>query len=173
MQHFYKEIRRQLLLSLSLILLFTSCNLFENKENKAIEICQKSKAQMATSNIWQYVGLSISGLSADATWLDYANILAKESPNTKLDWSATKTDKAGIYLVTFADNDGWGHRWEVDIDQQVVRSVNTNEYLSRKYGLSRLDGEQNFQITDITKNNLQVEKKKTIRIRKKKILFTI
>lgn len=143
---------------LILMLLVSSCQLLENKEKKAIDICQKAKAQLQTDNIWGQLGLSMSGLTANATWLDYANMLAKEDPNTKLDWTAVKTKDEGIYLVAFADEKGWGHRWEVVIDQQIVKHVNSNEYLCRKYELSRFDPDSNFQIINITADTIKLEK---------------
>ncbi len=41
-------------------------------------------------------------------------------------------------MVAFTDERGWGHRWEVIIDEQIVKHINANEYLSRKYGFSRI-----------------------------------
>lgn len=150
---------KQLTIIFGLTFLLTSCELFESKEKKAIETCKKAKVQIDATNVWGYLGLSMAGLTADATWLDYANMLAKQDPNTKQDWSARKTDEEGVYLVAFADERGWGHRWEVTLEQQIVKHVNANEYLSRKYGLSRLDSDGKFKITDITTDTLKLEKK--------------
>lgn len=135
----------------------TACNIFENKEKKAIEICQKAKVQFQTNNILGQLGLSMYGLTADATWLDFANMLAKQDPNKKQNWTANKTNEVGIYLVSFADEKGWGHRWEVAIEPQIVKHVNSNEYLCRKYGLSRFDPDGNFQITKIVTDTIKLE----------------
>ena len=150
---------KQLALILGLTVLLTSCDFFENNEKKAIEICKKAKVQFGTTDVWSYLGLSMAGLTPDATWLDYANILAKEDPNTKLSWSAKETDEKQVYLVALTDESGWGHGWEVSLGQQIVKSVNANEYLSRKYGLSRLDEDEKFKITDITIDTLTLERK--------------
>lgn len=142
----------------SLTILITSCEIFENKEKKAIEICQKQKVQLLTDNIYAQLGLSIFGLSDNSNWLDYANMIARQDPTIKQNWSAKKTEEKNIYLVSFADEQGWGHRWEVDIEQQIVKHINTNEYLSRKYGLSRLDNDYNFEINDIKTDTIKLEK---------------
>lgn len=143
---------------LGLIILFSACDFFGYKEKQAIEICQKAKIQYGIDNIFGLWELQLSGLTQESTWLDYANMMAKKNSNKKLDWTATKTDDKDIYLVTFADKDGWGFKWEVSIDQKIVKEVNTNEYLCRKYGISRLDTEDNFQITDIEINTIKLER---------------
>jgi len=150
---------KHITLIFGVILLLTSCDFLEIKEKKAIETCKKAKVQIGgLDNIWNLLGLQLSGLTAEATWLDFANIIAKKDPNTKLEWSAKKTEEEGLYLVSFADERGWGYRWEVNVDQQIVIHVNGNEYLSRKYGLSRLDRDGKFKITDIATNTLKIEK---------------
>jgi hypothetical protein len=118
-------------LILGLVVLMTACD-FLNKEKKAIEICQNSKFQVQTNNIFGNLAANMYGLNADATWLDFANMLAQKEPNKKHDWSAKKTDVDGVYMVAFTDERGWGHRWEVIIDEQIVKHINANEYLSRK-----------------------------------------
>ena len=149
---------KKLTMIIWLTIILTACNIFENKEKKAIEICQKAKVQFQTDNVWGQLGLSMYGLTADATWLDFANMLAKQDANSKQDWTAKKTKEDGIYLVSFADEKGWGHRWEVTIEQQIVKYVNTNEYLCRKYGLSRFDPDGNFQISNILTDTIKLEK---------------
>jgi len=150
---------KQLVLIFVLVTLMASCDLLVSKENKAIDTCKIAKVQLDGLNIWGQLGMSLAGLPADATWLDYANMVAKKDSNTKYDWSASKTEEEGVYLVSFADERGWGHRWEVTLDQQIVKHVNANEYLSRKYGLSRLDSDGKFTITDVTTDTLKLEKK--------------
>ena len=166
---------KKLTIIFGLTILITSCSLFENKEGKAIEICQKAKVQLQTDNIWGQLGLSMSGLSADATWLDYANMLAKQDPNKILDWTASKTTEDGIYLVAFADDKGWGHRWEVIIEQQIVKYINSNEYLCRKYGLSRFDPDSNFQLTKILMDTIKLEKENSYfsKNNSKKIVYVL
>ena len=144
---------------LGLTLLLTSCDFFENSGKKAIEICQKAKVQLQSDNIWGKLGLAISGLSADATWLDYANMLAQKQPNRKHDWSAKETDVNGVYLVAFTDERGWGHRWEIIIDEQIVKHINANEYLSRKYGFSRLSSSDEFTISNVRTDTLRIYQK--------------
>lgn len=119
---------------------------FLGKEKKAIKIVQKSK-----------ISLGFFGLEQGTTWLDWANILAKKDPNKKYKWSASKTQEKDVYLVSFRDEKGWGSSWEVTIPQQIVKTISGNEYLGRKYGLSRLDTDGNFEITDIKTNTLTIE----------------
>ena len=138
--------------------LLTSCSLFENKERKAIEICQKAKVQFQTDNAFANLFLNAYGLGANATWLDFANMIAKQDPNKKYDWHAKKTDDNKFYIVDFTDPDGWGHRWEVDIDQQIVKSINQNDYLTRKYGFSRFGGNDEFEVTEVQKSELKLDK---------------
>ena len=130
---------------------------------------------MQAGNVWGQLGLAMYGLTADATWLDYANMLAKQELNKKQDWTAEKTKEDGIYLVAFADEKGWGHRWEVTIEQQIVKHVNSNEYLCRKYGLSRFDSDGNFQITNIKTDTIKLEKENSYysENNSKKIVYTL
>ncbi len=142
-----------------LILLVTACSLFENKEKEAIEICQKAKVQFETDIALTSLFLNTLGLDENVTWLDYANMVAKKDNNKKYGWKARATGERNIYLVSFVDQNNWGHRWEVDIEQQIVKYVDLDAYLCRKYGLSRFDPNGNFQITNITINTLKLEKK--------------
>jgi hypothetical protein len=151
---------KNLIIILVLSILMTACNLFGFKEKQAIEICQKAKVQFGMGYLTQLFEVQLSGLTENATWLDYANMLAKKEPNKKLDWSAIKTEDNDIYVVAFTDKDGWGYRWEVSIKQQIVKDINSNEYLSRKYDISCLDRNRNFQITDIEKKTINLDKEK-------------
>ncbi len=149
---------KTLFTTLILTVLLTSCTLFENKKKKAIEICQKAKAQVLYDNAVATMLLNIYGLNANATWLDYANMMAKQEVNKKFDWHAEKTNQNTFYIVSFTDQEGWGQRWEVDIDQQIVKNINQNEYLTRKYGLSRFGGNDEFEVTKIQESELKVDK---------------
>jgi hypothetical protein len=75
--------------------LLIGCNLFENKENRSIEICQKAKVQLETGDIITDLLFSTFGsafcLGEGSTWLDLANLLAKEEPNKRYDWKAVAT----------------------------------------------------------------------------------
>lgn len=149
---------KKLTLILGLVVLMTACD-FLNKEKKAIEICQNSKFQVQTNNIFGSLAANMYGLNADATWLDFANMLAQKEPNKKHDWSAKETDVDGVYMVSFTDERGWGHRWEVIIDEQIVKHINANEYLSRKYGFSRIGDSGEFTISSIKTDTLKIYKK--------------
>ncbi|MFN3641200.1 MAG: hypothetical protein ACK4UK_09790, partial [Flavobacterium sp.] len=127
-----------------LLLIISGCNLFENKEKRAIEIVQQSKMQIETDNIFANLFLGYAGMGQNSTWLDFANMIAKKDPNLKYTWKAKPTDEIGIYMVSFIDEQSWGHRWEVAIEEQTVKHINQNEYLSRKYGFSRLDNDGKF-----------------------------
>jgi hypothetical protein len=149
---------KNILIILTITTLLTSCNLFINKEKKAIEVCQKAKVQFQSDNVFVNVFLNAYGLGTNATWLDFANIVAKQDPNIKYDWHAKITDDNKFYIVDFTDPDGWGHRWEVDIEQQIVKSINQNEYLTRKYGLSRFGGNEDFEVTKVVTSELKLDK---------------
>jgi hypothetical protein len=152
---------KKLLIIFGLSILMTACSLFENKEKTAIEICQKAKVQLSTDNAFANLLLNAYGgnlgLGENATWLDYANMYAKQEPNKKFTWSAKKTDVDGIYQVSFLDETGWGRWWEVTLEEKIVKDINSNEYLSRKYGHSRFDKDNNFEITDIKMDTLKIE----------------
>lgn len=137
----------------------SSCGLLENKEKKAIEICKQSKVQFNMDNPFANLFLGAQGLNSDATWQDFANIIAQEQPNKKHDWTAEEPDEEGVFIVTFADERGWGHRWEVTLDEQVVKHINSNEFLCRKYGFSRLSGSEEFKITSTELYTLRFYKK--------------
>ena len=149
---------KKILTILTLTTLLASCNLFVNKEKKAIEVCQKAKVQFQSDNVFANAYLNAYGLGTNATWLDYANMIAKQDPNKKYDWHAKLTDDNKFYMVDFTDPDGWGHHWEVDIEQQIVKNINQNEYLSRKYGFSRFGGNSDFEVTEIEKGELMLDK---------------
>jgi len=138
--------------------LLLACSLFDNKEKKAIEIVKAAKIQFDTENIWDNLFLGVVGLGQGATWQDFANIIVKKDPNKKYQWIAEKTNEISIYIVNFVDENGWGHRWEVNLEQQTVNYINQNEYLRRKYGSSRLDRDVNFEIFNIEINSLKFEK---------------
>jgi len=142
-----------------ILFLLSSCEVFEDKGKKAIDICQKAKVQLETDNMWGLLELQMLGLSSDATWLDYANMLAQNDISKRLEWSTTTADTDGVYLVSFADEGGWGHRWEVAIEQKIVKHINSNEYLSRKYGLSRLSDSEDFTIGEPEIDTLKFYKK--------------
>lgn len=144
---------------LFLAVFISACGLLENKEQKAIEICKQSKVQFNTDNPFASLFLGAQGLNTDATWQDYANMIAQEQPNKKHDWTASSSDEEGIFIVAFADERGWGHRWEVALEEQVVKHINSNEYLCRKYGLSRLSGSEEFKITSTELDTLRFYKK--------------
>jgi hypothetical protein len=142
----------------ALAILVSACNLFENKEKKAIEICQKAKVQSESDDAFTNLVLSEYGHKNDETWLDFADNIAKQDPNKKYEWKAKITDEADKYIVSFEDENNWGYNWEVDIEQQTVIDIDQNDYLSRKYGFSQLDPDKNFEITNITIDTLKMER---------------
>ena len=139
---------KKLSIILGLTIFFAACNLIENKENKAIEICQKATDNTLSSGF---------GLDAKATWLDFANMLAKNDPNKKYYWNAKSTNELNIYIVSFTDKENWGHQWEVNIEQQIVKHINVNAYLCRKYGMSRFDNDSCFEIVNKVSDTLLLE----------------
>ena len=120
---------------------FSSCSFFKSDETKAIELVQQT---------------NIGGI-INSTWLDQANQEAKDQPNTKFKWIATKAPEAGIFLVSFEDEKTWGRKWEVTLKEKIVKLINDNDYLSMKYGYSRFDGDANFTISNISVDTLKVE----------------
>jgi hypothetical protein len=128
--------------------------LIENNEKKAIELVKKTKVQIDGSE--NLLSL-INGLS-NATWLDFANNYAKKESNKTYTWNATKFGENGIFLVSFYDENNWGLCWEVRVNEELVKLVNSNEYLSRKYGLSRLDIDNNFIIVNVKADTMKFEK---------------
>lgn len=151
----------RLLVFVTITLLLIGC---DRGEKQSIEIVQKSKVQIVQQEISDNPLLKLLqlklqkeitagvGLDPNSTWLDFANKIAKDDPNIKYEWNATSTSEPDVYLVSFADNIGWGHRWEVNIKNSIVKHVNQNEYLSYKYGLSRLDNDTLFEVIDLSKN---------------------
>jgi hypothetical protein len=131
---------KKLILFIGMILILNSCNLFNYKEKEAIEICQKSIINVLQGSV-----------------LDAANKYAAEFPNKKFEWKAEKTDDNDLYIVSFADPEGWGIRWEVDINQKVVKNIGESDYLSRKYNISRLDTNEEFKILNCEQNVMKLE----------------
>lgn len=140
-----KLLIEKICIGLCVIVLFSSCKmLFGDKQ--AIKVCQNAKVQLQSNDKEVNIFLEALSLGINATWLDFANTQAKKTPNIKLEWHAEKTNNNNCYLVEFTDTDGWGFRWEVDIDQQIVKFINNNQYLVRKYGFSRMADNKEFEI---------------------------
>ncbi|WP_370690575.1 hypothetical protein [Algoriphagus sp.] len=144
---------------LGLVFFLKSCQFIETREKQAIDICKNSKIQFAENDIFQYFGLPVRGLSQDSKWIEFANSLAKDDPNSKYKWDAREIEDTGVFLVSFTDETNWGQNWEVSIEQQIVKHINSNEFLSRKYGFSRLDKESEFEIVELGKRTLSLQKK--------------
>lgn len=175
---------KKLTIILCVSFLLTSCDFFKSNEDKAIEIVKKSQVQIIPEEFsdnpflkqyQQELTKQLTGLDPNSTWLDFANMEAKKNPNKKFDWKARKTPENNIFLVSFVDNNDWGQNWEVDIEQQVVKFINQNEYLSRKYGFSRFDPDQKFTVSGITLDTLKFEKSSSIFSSKtsKKIVYIL
>jgi hypothetical protein len=128
--------------------------LYENNEKKAIELVKKTKVQLDGS---ENLSSLINGIY-NATWLDFANNFSKRENNENYTWSARNVGEKGFFLVSFRDEKNWGLSWEVNINEELVKFVNNDEYLSLKYGLSRLDIDKNFEITNLKLDTLKFEK---------------
>jgi TonB family protein len=148
---------KNLLFIWGIITLFCSCSFFQDKKSTAIEICQKAKVTFQNSDVEASM-LSLYGLTPNTTWLDLANIIAKQEPNKKYSWQAAATGETNIYMVSFVDQNNWGQHWEVDIEQKIVKDINENDYLSRKYEFSRLDRDSSFIVTNLKINELKVQR---------------
>jgi hypothetical protein len=125
---------------------FTILKPYEDKK-ESIELVQKANIEE---------NALINTLEGVKTYGDLANQEAKENPNTKYKWDSEKTTESGVYLVSFTDEKGWGSRWEVNIKENIVRYINNNEYLSRKYGFTRVSQEGEFTVSE--QFTLKIEK---------------
>lgn len=140
------------------------CSCESKREQEAIKICQETKMQLdpefgdvgdVLSELIIKAGFSLYGLNYEtSTWLDFANMMAEQSPNEKFHWMAKATDTKNVYRVGFVNEEDWGHIWEVDIKEKTVMHLNQKEYKSREYGLSRLDKDAPFKITGVTADTL-------------------
>jgi hypothetical protein len=178
--------KRKLSVDLGLILilfslLFIRCN---NDKNLSIEIVQKSKVQIAFKENsdnpllrllmlkFQKEMGELVGLSENSTWQDFANRIANEDSNTNYEWTSEKTADIDVYLVTFSDKIGWGHRWEVNVKTKIVKFINIDEYLSCKYKLSRHDKDTTFEVTYLKQNSIS-HQFKTKSHKKKELVYII
>ena len=141
---------RKLLLFIPLLFVAIFASSCKSEEEKSIELVQATKA----------AEINIDGISGAGTWLDYANEQVKNEPNKIFKWEAKKTDTLGVYLVAFKDEKGWGRRWEVTLKEKLVKDINSNDYLSMKYGLSRFDSEMRFKVSNIETAKLSIEKER-------------
>lgn len=144
------------------------CSCESKREQEAIKICQESKIQLAPTFVGQFgdaddilsrfvikAGFSLLGLDYDeSTWLDFSNVVAEQHSNEKFHWMAEKTDTKNVYQVGFVNEEDWGQFWEVNIKEKTVVFINSKEYMSRKYGHSRLDKDAPFKITGVTADTL-------------------
>lgn len=135
----------KLIIIISALIIFNRCNLFKSEEDKAIELVQITK---------------MNNYSESKTWLDDANEQAKDEPNNIFIWKGEKTSNEGVFLVAFQDTASWGTRWEVTLKEKIVKRINDNDYLSRKYNLSRLDNNTLFIISNTTIDTLMVDNQK-------------
>lgn len=140
---------KKITIIIGLIISLTACSIFESKEKKAIEICQKSLMPAGSMNIIKQ--------TENMTCLDYANMQLNEEPNKKFNWEAKSTFESNVYIVSFVDENGWGSRWEVDIEKKVVRFINISDYLCKKYNISRLDKDGNFYINNVKIDTLRLD----------------
>lgn len=150
-----------------LALTFILCSCESQREKKAIKICQETKMQInlgnpdnveenLSDNIIFKATFALMGLDyEESTWLDFANLMAKLSPNEKFHWKAEKTDTKNVYQVGFINEEDWGHFWEVNIKEKIVRSINSQDGLARNYGHSRLDPNTPFEVKDIVIDTLK------------------
>lgn len=147
---------KNLILVSIVALTLNSCGVFENKEKQAIEICQKTKINLGLGSMANEYLLNNYGLNENSTWLDFANTIAQKQPNEKLTWIAESDSQ--VYIVAFVDKRRNGYRWEVNIKDHIVKYINLNKYLTRKYNLTRLSGSDEFEITSIQKDTLRIVK---------------
>lgn len=147
----------KLLVLLSCLTIY-SCNIIDDKISKAIKLVQVSNVTIENENYWSHLLNGTFNNTDKMTWLEFANTISSELPNEHFKWSGVGTTIEGIYLISFVDSSGWGHSWQVNVDQKIVRHINQNEYLSRLYGLSRLDKSKEFPIVKLVNNELKLKK---------------
>lgn len=163
-----KRIHAIIPLLLCCTMLICSCE--SKREQEAIKICQETKMQLDPGFVSQFgdadnmlsqliikAGFSMYGLDYEtSTWLDFANMVAEQSPNEKFNWMAKATDTKNVYQVGFVNEEDWGQFWEVNIKEKTVVFINSKEYMSREYGHSRLDKDAPFKITGVTADTLML-----------------
>lgn len=159
--------RKQLLSVIVVCIAVVLCSCESHREKQAIEICQETKIQMSMSQeegtlddpftlMATKIGYSMIGLDLEtSTWLDFANKMAEMQSSEKFHWMAEKTDTKNVYQVGFVNEENWGHFWEVNIKEKIVRSINAKETLARNYGHSRLDSKPPFTVQDIKVDTLK------------------
>lgn len=162
--------RKFAIITMLLCCIMIICSCESKREHEAIKICQETKMQLDQGFASQFgkaddffsqliinASFSMNGLDYEnSTWLDYANMVAEQSPNEKFQWKAKATDIENVYKVGFVNEEDWGHIWEVNIKEKTVLHINQMEYKSREYGLSRLDKDAPFEITDVTADTLKL-----------------
>lgn len=93
----------------------------------------------------------LSNVFAQKTVEDFTKEIAEDEARKGItcEWKAQERDKK-VYLVAFVKtNTDWGHYWEADLSNKIVRYANNNKLLSEKYGLSRLRDDGSFTIEEI------------------------
>lgn len=130
------------------IIIFTSC-----QNNEAINLVKQSKISSEVGALGFFIGDF-----KEMTVNEWCNSIAQKNPNNRYSWQAESTKEQGILLVSFEDEEGYGYRWEANLNSKIVIYVNSNEYLSRKYGLTRLDDQGNFSLSNIDLDTLRVFK---------------
>ena len=162
--------RKSAIIPLLLCCIMLICSCESKREQEAIKICQETKMQLDPGFVSQFgdadnmlsqliikAGFSMYGLDYEtSTWLDFANMVAEQSPNEKFHWMAKATDTKNVYQVGFVNEENWGHFWEENNKEKTVMHLNQKEYKSREYGHSRLDKDAPFKITDITADTLML-----------------
>lgn len=142
------------------LFLIVGCRFPGQGEKEAIQLVQTSKMQFGNDNLNALQALVLgyaAGNGPNSTWQDFANQNAAKSPETKFEWRAKEQNESDVYLVSFADETGWGTRWEANLKNKTVNYVNNNEYLSRKYGLTRVDHDGKFSLTKVVINKISID----------------
>ena len=109
------------------MLFFASCKVFD-KDQEAIVLVQQSKYEY--DNPLEIFMFGFNGVNA--TNLDYANIVAQKDKGVQYYWEAEKKGD-NIYLVSFMDKKKNGQHWEADLKNKIVKYINNDKSLSKKY----------------------------------------
>jgi hypothetical protein len=129
------------------LLFLTGCEYFKRNEDKAIELVQQTKKPV-DKTLMALIFAESGLINKEQTWLEVANEIAKNDANTNYKWQAAKSNVNNeLYVVSFTDENGWGQRWEANLKEKIVKHINSNEFLVKRYGLNRLDTDESFKVT--------------------------
>jgi len=101
----------------------------------------------------------IKNVLVDKSVEDFTKERAEEGAQKgkQYEWTAKPAaEEPGFAIVGFIEKGTtFGLFWEVDLKNKIVRYINSNVFLSMKYGFSRLNTSGDFKITEVTLDTLK------------------